>query len=632
MNSIDRSHEPYLISVRAPRDASETAAADAAAHTALVGLYPAQQSIARRRLRDRARQGAGRPRQGQGRPPRRSRSRRDLLAIRADDGSTVVPPPFVPGTNPGDYRPTPPNLPTPVFTTWGQVTPFVLDSGDQFRPAPPPALTSHAYAAAINEVQSLGSATSTTRTADQTADRQVLEPTDPELLEPDRAERRARPPQRPADDGAAVRRAQPEHRRLDDRLLRRQVHLPTLAARHGDPPRRHRRQPATRSVTRTGSRSPATPPADPSYPGAHSTISAAGADVLASFYGDDQRFSVSSPALPGVTRSFGELHGGRAGGRSQPDLRRPAHAARPRRRAQLGDDVARLRPPQRPPAGSRLLRQVAAHKQEGETHENRRVPGARSFASEPNRAARLNWGSRRRDRPRPRPAYDRLDLIRGEVRVRTADLEQCLSRLRQADRSTLCAVERHHRRDRPRPRPALDVCEELGIDAVELRTLDGVQIVDRSDAELAAIREQSSTGEASPSARSLRRSSSATAARTRTSARRNAARRGGARRTGRARVRLLARARSCRGPPRPRPCASRRDGTRTRGGYHARARERARVQRRHRRGGARRARRGRLARAAPRSGTRATRRCSIRQRGAGSAASTRSSTTSRTST
>jgi membrane-associated phospholipid phosphatase len=44
--------------------------------------------------------------------------------------------------------------------------------------------------------------------------------------------------------------------------------------------------------------------ADPSYPGAHSTISAAGADILAGFFGDDQRFSVTSTALPGVTRSF----------------------------------------------------------------------------------------------------------------------------------------------------------------------------------------------------------------------------------------------------------------------------------------------------------------------------------------
>src|SRR6478752_9334030 len=45
VNAIDRMHEPYLISVRAPRSASETAAADAAARTALDGLYPAQQSV-----------------------------------------------------------------------------------------------------------------------------------------------------------------------------------------------------------------------------------------------------------------------------------------------------------------------------------------------------------------------------------------------------------------------------------------------------------------------------------------------------------------------------------------------------------------------------------------------------------
>src|SRR5882757_1759787 len=44
VNAVDRSHEPYLISVHSPRDASETAAADAAAHSALVGLYPAEQN------------------------------------------------------------------------------------------------------------------------------------------------------------------------------------------------------------------------------------------------------------------------------------------------------------------------------------------------------------------------------------------------------------------------------------------------------------------------------------------------------------------------------------------------------------------------------------------------------------
>src|SRR4029077_7238571 len=77
---------------------------------------------------------------------------RDLLAIRAGDGSATPAPPFVAGSNPGDYRSTPPNLPAPAFTTWGQVTPFVLDRGDQFRPAPPPPLTGRGAPTALTEV------------------------------------------------------------------------------------------------------------------------------------------------------------------------------------------------------------------------------------------------------------------------------------------------------------------------------------------------------------------------------------------------------------------------------------------------------------------------------------------------
>ncbi len=43
---------------------------------------------------------------------------------------------------------------------------------------------------------------------------------------------------------------------------------------------------------------------DPSYPGAHSAISAAGASVLARFFGDQDRLSVTSDVLPGVVRNF----------------------------------------------------------------------------------------------------------------------------------------------------------------------------------------------------------------------------------------------------------------------------------------------------------------------------------------
>ena len=81
---------------------------------------------------------------------------RQLVALRSSDGSAAIPPPFVAGNKPGDYRPTPPNFPAPVFTNWGSVTPFVLSSGRQFRPAPPPPITSLAYARALNQVKSLG--------------------------------------------------------------------------------------------------------------------------------------------------------------------------------------------------------------------------------------------------------------------------------------------------------------------------------------------------------------------------------------------------------------------------------------------------------------------------------------------
>jgi len=91
-----------------------------------------------------------------------------LLALRADDASNAVPAPFPPATKLGDYRPTPPKFGPPVFSDWAHVHPFALQSASQFRPTPPPPLTSSAYKSALDEVRSLGSAASTTRTPEQT--------------------------------------------------------------------------------------------------------------------------------------------------------------------------------------------------------------------------------------------------------------------------------------------------------------------------------------------------------------------------------------------------------------------------------------------------------------------------------
>src|SRR4029077_15937694 len=63
---------------------------------------------------------------------------------------------------------TPPNFAPADFIQWPRVTPFALERANEFRPAPPPQLTSEEYTQSFNEVKSVGLISSTTRTADQT--------------------------------------------------------------------------------------------------------------------------------------------------------------------------------------------------------------------------------------------------------------------------------------------------------------------------------------------------------------------------------------------------------------------------------------------------------------------------------
>lgn len=91
-----------------------------------------------------------------------------ILAARVGDGSTVSIP-YTPGTQPGNWQPTPAANAPALLPAWGNVKPFTMTSGSQFRSDGPPALDSAAYTAAFNEVKDLGAMNSATRTADQTA-------------------------------------------------------------------------------------------------------------------------------------------------------------------------------------------------------------------------------------------------------------------------------------------------------------------------------------------------------------------------------------------------------------------------------------------------------------------------------
>ena len=86
-----------------------------------------------------------------------------VVKMRANDGSTARNA-YRPVTEPGKYTPT-------AFTGGWQateMTPFVLDKVTQFRPGPPPDLTSDTWAKDYNEIKDLGDKNSTRRTPQQT--------------------------------------------------------------------------------------------------------------------------------------------------------------------------------------------------------------------------------------------------------------------------------------------------------------------------------------------------------------------------------------------------------------------------------------------------------------------------------
>jgi hypothetical protein len=166
VNAIDRSYEPYFAHVHASRGASQEAAAAQAAHDALVALYPAREAVIDAALaEDLAGIPPGRARQGIaiGREVARQ-----ILTLRSDDGSSAIVTYTPPNDDPGQWQPTPPDFSPAANVHVPFITPFAVDSTSQFRPGPPPALTSAEYAADFNEVKALGSINSTARTVDQT--------------------------------------------------------------------------------------------------------------------------------------------------------------------------------------------------------------------------------------------------------------------------------------------------------------------------------------------------------------------------------------------------------------------------------------------------------------------------------
>ena len=254
-----------------------------------------------------------------------------------------------------------------MYTNWGSVAPFVLTSGSQFRPAAHPAVDGAAYASALAEVENLGRDSSTTRTADQTVAgkfwsaspiwntwNQVAQ----QLVGDDtRASPTRRARSRPWTSRWPTRRSGCTTRSTPITCWR-----PVTAIRAGVP-----------GLAGDPNWNPLTPTAaDPSYPGAHSALSAAAATALGAVWGDRQSGrrhlggrprrdpQLHQPRPPSPTRralsriwagqhtriddeagrQLGRQVAGAVLGALQVAPRLVTGAARPRRRPGVGDAVA----------------------------------------------------------------------------------------------------------------------------------------------------------------------------------------------------------------------------------------------------------------------------------------------------
>ena len=307
IDGIHQRYAPVHVEATAPPGASPRAAAAQAAHDILVDLFPSQQATLDAQLAASIAQLVEQHDDSPGKAVERGLAwgqyvAGQIWAWRKADGFNTVLPPFLGGTDPGEWRPTPPAFAPGINPQVATMETWIIRSDSQFRPGDPPALDSAQYASDYNEIKVMGSATSTTRTADQTqfsilwagntigiwnrSALQVAAPRELSLLE--NARMLAQLNLALADAYIACWEAKYTY----------VFWRPITAIELGD----------TDNNDATLADPNWTPlvatPAFPEYPAGHASTGGAAEVVLAAWFGDDTAFSITSETLPGVTRSF----------------------------------------------------------------------------------------------------------------------------------------------------------------------------------------------------------------------------------------------------------------------------------------------------------------------------------------
>lgn len=301
--------KPFYSSEPAPVDANLAVALNSAAYTAITNLYPSRTGVFAELYRKILAETPGK--EGNARSIRFGSAVADAwIAWRASDASsgTRI---YVPKTEPGAWRRTPPFNRPPEMQNWARVSPFVLESGNQFRPPGPPELWSEEYANEVDLLKRMGAAKSSERTAEQTEIAKFWSDFSYTVTPPGHWNQIAQ-----------------EVARAKDFSVREKVRLfamlnitlsdvaiacwdskyafnfwrPVTAIRAAD------KDPNNETEAVKDWMPLLNTPAFPEYVSGHSAFSAAGAVVLAKFNGGDAvNFSVPSDSLPGNWRHYQSL-------------------------------------------------------------------------------------------------------------------------------------------------------------------------------------------------------------------------------------------------------------------------------------------------------------------------------------
>ncbi|MGD0469696.1 MAG: vanadium-dependent haloperoxidase [Terriglobales bacterium] len=311
VNGIDPRYRPIHVPPNAPDGASPRAAAIEAAYVILADAYPMQASalttqvkasLAALALTESAQSISHGAAWGQ--------TVADAIwAWRLTDGNAPPPPPFegvlgIVGTPAamGYWRPTPPPNAPGAGTQLATMTPWVLVRASQFRLPPPYSLDSAQYAADLNETKTMGAFSGSPRTADQSELALFWQSNTPLTWNRVAA-------QISAERGLSFHENVHLFALLNvtmadaviacwDSKYRYSFWRPITAIREGLTP-----ADADPTWEPWLDFFPPGTPAFPEYPSAHSSISGSAAFILASTFGDNTSFTVTSESRPG-TRSF----------------------------------------------------------------------------------------------------------------------------------------------------------------------------------------------------------------------------------------------------------------------------------------------------------------------------------------